>query len=90
MLSRGKIPAMADELKGRNINSRDEEVAETPWGPDVPVHRVRAIGPGLRAAYERYRLARAALRGGASDASSETVDAIDPISPTRRIRDIRF
>lgn len=81
---------MADELKGRNINSRDEEVAETPWGPDVPVHRAGALSPGLRAAYERYRLGRAALRGGASDASIEPVDAIEPISGTRRIRDIRF
>lgn len=82
--------SMADELKGRNINSRDEEVAETPWGPDVPVHRATGINPGLRAAYQRYRLARAALRGGASDGSIEPIDAVEPIDPTRRIRDIRF
>lgn len=77
---------MADELKGRNVNFRDEEVAETPWGPDIPVHRAAGLSPGMRAAIERYRLARAARRGD----SDSAVDAVEPISGIRGTRKIRI
>lgn len=82
---------MADELKGRHVNSRDEEVAETPWGPDIPTYRAKALSPGMRAAIQRYRLARAALRGvGSSDVPIEAVDPVTPIRPVRRFRDFRI
>jgi hypothetical protein len=79
---------MADELKGRNVNSRDEEVAETPWGPDIPVHRAAGLSPGMRAAIARYRLARAARRGSGDGDSG--VDAIDPIGAIDRTRNIKI
>ena len=79
---------MADELKGRNINFRDEEVAEAPWGPDVPVHRATGLSPGMRAAIARYRLARAARRGSGDGDSG--VDAIEPAAPISRVRNIRI
>jgi hypothetical protein len=79
---------MADELKGRNVNARDEEVAEAPWGADIPVHRATGLSPGIRAAMQRYRLARAALRAtGDGDAP---VDAVEPIGRINRIRNVRI
>ncbi|MGH7683754.1 MAG: hypothetical protein ACREMT_05375, partial [Vulcanimicrobiaceae bacterium] len=69
-------------------NYRDEEVSETPWGPDVPVHRSAGLSGGLRAALERYRLARAARRGGGDGDSG--LDAIAPIAPSNPVRNIRI
>lgn len=79
---------MADELKGRNVNARDEDVAEAPWGADIPVHQATGLSPAMRAAIQRYRLARAALRAeGDGDAP---VAPIEPIGRVSRVRSIRI
>ena len=61
-------------MEPRHIDQRDEEVAETPWGPDVPARPVDT--PEWRAALDRYYRARALTARDKSD----SVDAIEPIS----------
>ena len=82
---------MAEELRGRNVDARDEQVAETPWGPDIPVHRAAPLSPGIRAAIQRYRLARAALRANRDiDGPDEAIDPVTPIAPLGSIRNNRI
>lgn len=85
-------------MEPRHFDQTDEDSNEAPWGPEqrpdvrpAAAPPQRTLKPGLRAAFERYRLARAALRGHRDP--DTPVDRIEPITPTlpiRRIRDLRL
>lgn len=73
-------------MEPRHFDQRDEDVSEAPWGA-VARKRKPLLEPKLRAAMQRYRLARAARRaGGNLDEPLGAVDAIQPIAPIRNIR----
>lgn len=76
-------------MEPRHFDRRDEDVSEAPWGA-VPRARKSVLTPRLRAAMQRYRLARAAQRaGGSIEEPLGRVDPIQPISPVRSVR-IRY
>jgi len=74
-------------MEPRHFDQRDEDVAEAPWGAQ-PLARPNVVTPKLRAAYERYRLARAARRA-AGDLDAP-IGAIDPVQPINPVRDVRI
>jgi hypothetical protein len=86
-------------MEPRHFDQMDEDTNEAPWGtekrPDVRPEPAappqRSLRPGLLAAFERYRLARAALRGHRDpDTPIDRIEPITPTLPVRRIRDLRL
>ena len=75
-------------MEPRHFDQRDEEVSEAPWGAEPRKPRPLVIRRGLKEAYERYRLARAARRGHAD--VDTPLDPIAPIGPINPVRDVRI
>jgi len=74
-------------MEPRHFDKRDEECSEAPWGKEPRKPPKPVIRRGLREAYERYRLARAARRGGGDiDSPLDPISEIQPINPVRDVR----
>jgi hypothetical protein len=73
-----------ERMEPRHIDQRDEEVAEAPFGPLIPVQPLD--NPKTHAALERYRRGRAALHR--QDGEDSGLDPVAPIDPVRRVRDL--
>jgi hypothetical protein len=75
-------------MEPRHFDQTDEDENEAPWGPESRVKKEDFVKPELREAIQRYRLARAALRGHHNpDAPIDPIEPIVPIRPVRRIRE---
>jgi len=75
-------------MEPRHFDEKDDDANETPWGPERRVKNQHFVKPELRAAIERYRLARAARHGrGIPDDSAGPIETIEPIHPVRPIRE---
>lgn len=76
-------------MEPRHFDQKDEDTNEAPWGTERRVKKKDAVKPGLLAAIERYRLARAARHGrGTSGDPVAAIEPIDPVHPVRRIREL--
>ena len=84
-------------LEPRHIDTLDENAVELPSGEAVPLNSPRLNAAEgnrrrklLRAAFDRYRIARAMLRRtGTDDAPISEVQPIQPINPVRPVRGFR-
>lgn len=75
-------------MEPRHFDQKDEETNEAPWGPERRVKKQDFVKPALREAIQRYRLARAALRGRNNpDIPIGEIEPVAAINPVRRIRE---
>ena len=75
-------------MEPRHFDQKDEDTNEAPWGPERRVKKQVFVKPELRAAIERYRLARAARHGRSTpDDPLGAIEPVAPVNPVRRIRE---